>query len=93
MFYWKIIAESLRQQKLFIWSSKFYPLKFEDSNKFNSFITCPDEEMERTILKFVDNTKFREAVTTLEERNTIQRDFDMFEKWAKKPLKVRLRQI
>lgn len=52
--------------------------------------------MERTILKFVDNTdntKFREAVTTLEERNTIQRDFDMFEKWAKKTLKVRLRQI
>lgn len=63
---------------------------------FNNFITCPDEEMERTILKFVDNTdntKFREAVTTLEERNTIQRDFDMFEKWAKKTLKVRLRQI
>lgn len=39
-----------------------------------------------TFPTFVDDTKFVGAVTTLEDRNTVQRDLNMLEKGAKKTL-------
>ena len=46
------------------------------------FISSINSGVECTLRKFADDTKLWGAISTLEERNAIQRDLDRLEQWG-----------